>query len=89
MAGATAVTKIFRAENPAQENLPFVSQITARYAPSAFGIFTCDIQSGIFTENMDFLKVSRPRFRPTLIILLAAWLGTIIIVTHTLLAGQI
>ena len=24
MAGATAVTKIFRAENPAQENLPFL-----------------------------------------------------------------
>lgn len=89
MAGATAVAKIFRAENPAQENLPFVSQITDRYAPSAFAIFTCDIQSGIFAKNKDSLKVSRPRFRPTLIILLAAWLGTIIIVTHTLLSAEI
>lgn len=33
--------------------------------------------------------MSRPRFRPTLIILLAAWLGTIAIVTYTLLSAEI
>jgi hypothetical protein len=33
--------------------------------------------------------MSRPRFRPTLLILLAAWLGTIAIVTHTLLSAEI
>lgn len=33
--------------------------------------------------------MSRPRFRPTLLMLLAAWLGTIVIVTHTLMSAEI